>query len=300
MMCEKVSMAPEGPQISQLIAGLWRLRHWNMQPQEVLAFVEQCVELGVTTMDHAMVYRSEEPFGQALSLKPGIRDDIEIVTKCGIRPQGFGELGAQDVNHYDSSKTAILQSVDASLKALQTDYVDVLLLHRPDYLMNADEVVEAFDQLKAQGKVKYFGVSNFNVHQFEYLRSMWPGLVTNQVELSPYYKEGLESGVFEQCAGLRIRPMLWSCLAGGAVFAPDDLKGERILKTLQSLQEKYSLDSIEPIIYAWVMALPCKPLPILGTRRIDRVKTALQALAVNLTKEDWYSIWEASNGHSVP
>lgn len=290
-----------GPELSPLIAGLWRLKHWGLSPQQLLQFIEQCIELGVTTMDHAMVYRSQEPFGKALALKPELRNQMQIITKCGIRPKGFGPLGAERTNHYDSSRAAIIASAEGSLRDLNTDYIDILLIHRPDWLMDVYEVAEAFAQLKAQGKVRYFGVSNFSVHQFEALQGGWTdGLVTNQVEFSPYYMEALDTGVFDQCAAYGARPMLWSCLAGGHLLAPDDAKGERLLKALREIAEEVEADNVEQVVYAWVSALPSRPLPLLGTSKIERIQSAVKGVDMRLSREQWYAIWEASNGAPVP
>lgn len=290
-----------GPSVSPLIAGFWRLRHWGMSQQQILTYVESCIDMGVTTMDHAMVYRSQKPFGEALALQPALRQKMQIITKCGIRPMGFGELGAQSTNHYDSSREAIINSAEASLRELQTDYVDILLLHRPDFLMDVYEVAEAFAQLKAQGKVRYFGVSNFSVHQFQALQNVWPdGLVSNQVEFSPYQMQALQSGVFEQCTAVGARPMLWSCLGAGKLLQPEDDKGERVLSALQQVVEEVGADNVEQVVYAWVQALPCQPLPLLGTSKIERVANAVKGADITLSREQWYAIWQASNGAAVP
>ena len=248
-----------------------------------------------------MVYRSEAPFGEALALNPRLRDKIEIVTKFGIRPKGFGDLGAERTNHYDSSSAALIQSVENSLHDLRTDHIDVLLIHRPDYLMNREEIANAFSLLKQEGKVKAFGVSNFSIHQFDALQHAldFP-LITNQVEFSPYAKENLDSGVFEQCVRHGIRPMLWSCLGGGALLNPSDEKGHRIVKALEDVAKEIGAQNIEQIAYAWVLALPCNPHPLLGTSRIERVEQAVASLGLTLTRDQWYSIWEASEGSSVP
>lgn len=290
-----------GPEVSQVIAGFWRLKNWGMPPQALVKFVEQNIELGVTTMDHAMVYRSEAPFGAALAIAPHLRDRIEIITKCGIRPTGYGDLGAQKTNHYDSSSSAIVESVENSLRDLGTDYIDILLLHRPDFLMDPHEVAEAFHALKSQGKVGYFGVSNFSCQQFSLLQSVWQEpLVTNQVEFSPYHMQALSSGVFEQCGVHSNRPMLWSCLAGGALFAPATEKGWRLQKALLAVADEIGAETIDQVVYAWVLALPCKPLPLLGTSKIERVRSAVKGVSLKLSREQWYRIWEASNGASVP
>ncbi|HMW47986.1 MAG TPA: aldo/keto reductase [Cellvibrionaceae bacterium] len=297
----RTRMAPNGPEVSRLIAGFWRLKHWGMSTQARLSFIEQLLELGITTMDHAMVYGSEGLFGEALALRPSLRSQMQIVTKCGIRPCGFGPLGAQKVNHYDASAAAIVQSVDNSLSALGTDYMDLLLIHRPDYLLQVDEVAACFAALKAAGKVKYFGVSNFTPSQFASLQMACGGsLVTNQIELSPLQMAPLDNGLLDQCVQQKIKPMAWSCLAGGALLAPTEPRGERVLAALNEVAEELGLVDIEPVVYAWVMTLPCDPLPLLGSSKIERIKIAVQADALRLSREQWYRIWEASNGACVP
>lgn len=300
MTIPSMPMAVNGPDVSQLIAGFWRLKHWGWSPQQLFTYIKQNVEQGITTMDHAMVYGSEAPFGQALAIEPSLRAQIQLVTKCGIRPMGFGELGAEAVNHYDSSHTAIIQSVESSLRNFQTDYIDILLIHRPDYLMQIEEVAEAFRLLRQQGKVRYFGVSNFSVQQFECLQHAWPELVTNQIEFSPYHMDVLDSGILEQCVANGVRPMLWSCLAGGKLLSPSDEKGERIVQALSQVAEELGGVPLDAVVYAWLLAHPSEPLPILGTSNIERVKSAAMGVGLMLNREQWYRIWEASNGASVP
>lgn len=301
MTISRAPLCHQGLEVSQFIAGFWRLKHWGLSAKELLSFIDAIMDMGITTMDHAMVYRSEAPFGSALALKPGLRQQMEIVTKCGIRPAGFGPLGASQTSHYDSGRAAIIESTETSLRDLGTDYIDVLLLHRPDYLMDVHEVAEAFAILKAQGKVRYFGVSNFSPAQFDVLQNAWgDGLVTNQIELSPYRMQALESGVLEQCASYGVRPMLWSCLAGGHLLTPIDAKGQRLLAALQRVREETGANSVEQVVYAWVLALPCQPVPLLGTSKLERIEDAVKGLSIQLTREQWYSIWEASNGAPVP
>ncbi|HEY6529117.1 MAG TPA: aldo/keto reductase [Cellvibrionaceae bacterium] len=297
----RTSMATNGPEVSRFIAGFWRLKHWGMNTQARLGFIEQCLDLGVTTMDHAMVYGSEGLFGEALAQRPQLRERMEIVTKCGIRPCGFGPLGAKDTNHYDASAAAITQSLDNSLAALRTDYVDLLLIHRPDYLLQVDEVATCFTALKAAGKVKYFGVSNFTPSQFASLQQACGGsLVTNQIELSPLQLAPLDNGLLDQCVQQSIKPMAWSCLAGGNLLKPDSERGERVLRALKRVAEELQVADVETVVYAWVLTLPSNPLPLLGSSKIERIKVAVQADELRLTREQWYSIWEASNGASVP
>ncbi|MBU2986321.1 aldo/keto reductase [Saccharophagus degradans] len=301
MTVSRASMAEDGFEFSRLIAGFWRLKDWGMNDQEVLAFIEQCLELGITTMDHAMVYRSEEPFGRALALKPELRDRMEIVTKCGIRPVGFGKLGAKAVNHYDSSPKHIVASVEQSLRDLKTQYIDLLLIHRPDYLMEMEEIAEVFDRLESSGKVRNFGVSNFTTHQFAALQQACDHkLITNQVEFSPYNMGALDSGVFEQAQAYGTGPMLWSCLAAGQLMTGADEKAKRIMTAVNIVKEEVGASCAEQVIYAWVLGLPCNPFPLLGSSKIERIRQAASSEQYALTREQWYRIWEASNGAAVP
>jgi predicted oxidoreductase len=212
--------ADGGPEFSRIVLGWWRLASWDMTPQQRLAFLQQGLELGVTTMDHADIYGDyscEALFGEALALQPSLRERIELVSKCGIklvsrhRPKHASHI-------YDTTRAHIIASAENSLRNLHTDYLDLLLIHRPDPLMDADEVAEAFTQLQASGKVRHFGVSNFTQSQFELLNSRF-ALVTNQVELSLMQMEALQDGSLDMCQRLRIAPMIWSALGGGCCSA---------------------------------------------------------------------------------
>lgn len=287
------------PVFSPLIQGYWRMAEWNMTTQQQHAFVKQHIELGITTVDHAPVYGPESAcermFGDVLSLDPSLRDQIEIVSKCGIY-RGEGK----QVNHYDSSKAAIIASAEASLSRLKTEQLDVLLLHRPDLLMDADEAAEAFAQLKAAGKVKHFGVSNFTPSQFELLQSrLDTPLITNQVEINPVNLQVTEDGTLDQLQRHRVQPMAWSCLAGGGIFTDNSEQMVRLRDTLTDIAEEIGAASIDQVLFAWVMKMPSKPVPIIGSGNIERVKTAVGALELTLTQEQWYRVWVASKGHGV-
>lgn len=209
-----------GPEFSRMICGYWRLMEWGMTPEQLLVFMEQHIELGITTVDHADIYggyQCEQAFGQALRLKPSLRDQMELVSKCGIATTAKPEHA---LGHYITDCSHIVHSAEQSLTHLHTDYLDLLLIHRPDPLMDADEVAEAFIQLHKSGKVKYFGVSNFTPTQFSLLQSRLPfSLVTNQVEISPLHQPAIMDGTLDACQQLRIKPMAWSCLGGGVYLA---------------------------------------------------------------------------------
>ena len=284
---------------SPMIQGYWRMAEWGMNTQQQYAFVQQHLELGITTVDHAPVYgpdsACEKMFGQVLAMDSSLRDKIEIVSKCGIY-RGEGK----QVNHYNSSKAAIIESVEQSLTRLNTDHLDVLLLHRPDLLMDADEAAQAFEQLKSAGKVKHFGVSNFTPAQFDLLQSRLDApLITNQVEINPVNLQVTEDGTLDQLQKHRVQPMAWSCLAGGTIFSDSSEQAIRLRETLVQVGEEIGADCIDQVIFAWVMRLPAKPVPIIGSGNIQRVQTAVGALQLELSNELWYRIWVASKGHGV-
>ncbi|EPG0607203.1 aldo/keto reductase [Vibrio fluvialis] len=302
-MVAKVTIASQGPEFSELVQGYWRLGEWGMTAQERLTFLKQHLELGITTVDHADIYGNyecEQLFGEALALEPSLREQLQIVTKCDIKLCS-AKFPERKINHYDTSAAHIYQSVNNSLERLHVNEIDVLLIHRPDVLMDADEVAEAFTELNKVGKVKHFGVSNFSPAQFELLQSrLGKPLVTNQVEINPLNFDVAHDGTLDQMQMLRTRPMAWSCLGGGAIFNGDSEQAQRVRAVLEELREELGAESIDQVIYAWVRALPSKPLPIIGSGKIERVQAAVEALDLTLSREQWYRVWVASKGHGVP
>ncbi|EGU35860.1 aldo/keto reductase family oxidoreductase [Vibrio ichthyoenteri ATCC 700023] len=301
-MVSKVTIGPQGPELSELVQGYWRLAEWNMTPQQRLTFLKQHIDLGVTTVDHADIYgqyECEQLFGEALKLDPSVREQIEIVTKCDINLCG-AKNPQRKVNHYDTSAAHIIESVNNSLSRLGIDQIDLLLIHRPDVLMDADEVAEVFADLHKVGKVKHFGVSNFTTSQFELLQSrVHKPLVTNQVEINPLNFEVAHDGTLDHLQMKRIRPMAWSCLAGGEIFNGETEQAKRVLVELEAIRAEIGAASIDQVIYAWVRRLPSKPLPIIGSGKIERVEAVVNALSLELSREQWYRIWVASKGHGV-
>ncbi|MDE1239732.1 aldo/keto reductase [Vibrio aestuarianus] len=302
-MVAKVTIAPQGPDFSELVQGYWRLGEWGMTPQQRLTFLKQHLELEITTVDHADIYgnyQCETLFGEALALEPSLREQMQIVTKCDINLCG-DRTPQRKINHYDTSSAHIYQSVNNSLERLGISEIDVLLIHRPDVLMEADEVAEAFSELHKVGKVKHFGVSNFSPRQFELLQSrLGKPLVTNQVEINPLNFEVAHDGTLDQLQMNRTRPMAWSCLGGGSIFSGDTEQAKRVREELEAIRLEIGAQSIDQVIFAWVRRLPSKPLPIIGSGKIERVQAAIAALEFELTREQWYRVWVASKGHGVP
>ncbi|MBL0938895.1 MAG: aldo/keto reductase [Gemmatimonadaceae bacterium] len=285
--------------LSPIVAGVWRMASWQWTPQERLRWIEQCLELGITSFDHADIYGGytvEALFGEALALKPELRAQMQLVTKCGIQLVSPHRPHTR-IKHYDSSAKHIVRSVELSLEALRTDYLDLLLLHRPDPLMDADEVAGAFESLAGAGKVRAFGVSNFTPSQFELLHARYP-LVTNQVECHPLHRAPITDGTFDQAQRLRARPMIWSPLGGGALFTSEATDVQRVQQALSHLAARHHV-SAATIAFAWLLRLPCKPHPITGSRRIGVLEEAVAATRVELTPQDWTEILVAATGSNV-
>lgn len=299
MMVQRIALAPQGPEFSRFVMGYWRLMEWNFMPRQLVSFIEAHLDLGVTTVDHADIYggyQCEAAFGEALKLAPHLRARMEMVTKCGIATTAKPEHA---LGHYITERDHIIRSAEQSLVNLATDYLDLLLIHRPDPLMDADEVAEAFLQLQQSGKVRHFGVSNFTPAQFSLLQSRLPfTLVTNQVEISPVHQPLLLDGTLDQLQQLRIRPMAWSCLGGGRIFSDADCQPLR--DELHQVATELNAENIEQVIYAWVLRLPSAPLPIIGSGKIERVRSSLGALNLQMSRQQWFRIRKAALGYDVP
>ncbi len=288
--------------ISPYIIGTMRLGTWgsNLSTPEYENFIESCLDLGLIDFDHADIYghyTTEEDFGNVLKSRKDLRQKIRITTKCGIKL-----VSENRPNHliksYDLTPEHIEASVEKSLKSLHTDYLDVLLLHRPDYLFNPYEIAEVFSKLKKEGKVLAFGVSNFSPSQFDLLNSLTP-LITNQVEISLLHRNAFEDGTLDQCQKLKVIPSAWSPLGGGLLFGDSsDKKIQAIQKVLAGLSEKYNA-ATDQILYAWLRKHPAGIIPVLGTSKIERIQAAHKALNISLTHEEWYQLWEASLGREI-
>ena len=293
---KKVKLASD-LEISRIVQGHWRLADWQLSSKELLKMTEQSIDLGVTTFDHADIYGDyscEELFGNALKLNKHIRQKIQIITKCGIKLLSK-KFPNRPLKYYDYSYNYVLSSVEKSLKNLGTDYIDILLLHRPSPFFNPEEVAKAFDYLKQTGKVRYFGVSNFTSEQFEMLNSFVEApLVTNQVEISPYCLESFNNGNIDYFMQHKIKPMAWSPLAGGNLLNPQDDKGKRILKALEEVALELSVKNVDQVIYSWLLNHPATIIPLIGSGKIDRLKNAVDSLSINISLAQWFKIYVAS------
>jgi predicted oxidoreductase len=285
--------------LSPIVAGLWRIADWNLDVTARVRWIEQALELGVTSFDHADIYCdycAETLFGEALKAEPALRARMQLVTKCGIRLRSAQRR--YRVNYYDTSAAYVRAQVEQSLRNLHTDGLDLVLIHRPDYLMEPTALAATFAALTAEGKVKHWGVSNHSVGQFALLHQHHP-LLTNQVELSPLQMNALDDGTLDQAQQLGLRPMIWSPLAGGRLFSGDTEQALRVRAEMTAIAARYEI-SLTTLAMAWVLRHPSKPHPITGTRRIEGLRDAVAALNVRLDAEDWYAIWTASKGQPVP
>jgi len=303
MTVSRIQMTESGPEFSRLVAGVWRVREWGMDTRGLLDFIHGCLDVGITTFDNADIYggyTAEGIFGAALAAEPGLRNRLELVTKCGIQLLSPNRPGNR-VHHYDTSRDHIIASADNALREMRTDYLDLLLIHRPDPLMDADEVAGAFGVLRAAGKVRAFGVSNFMPWQFHLLQSRldFP-LVTNQIELSALYLDPLHDGTLDQLQRLRVPPMAWSPLAGGRLFDPHDERAARVRAALARAGDELGGAAVDQVALAWLLRHPARVLPVLGTGKIERVRAAADAERLALDRQQWFAVWEASAGREVP
>ncbi len=285
--------------ISQVIAGFMRLTSSDLDEQGLLNFTKECIDLGVDTFDHAPVYGSytcEKIFGDSvLKKEPSLRKKMKLITKTGIVSLAHAETA-----HYNSSSKYILNEVEQSLQKLSTDYVDLLLVHRPDFLASPEDIAYALEKLIKEGKVLNIGVSNYTPSQMEALQSyLSVPIVTNQVEISVKYVDVFTDGTLDHAFKTRSSLMAWSPVGGGSVFSGDDEQSTRLRTALQKLADKYNT-TIDAIMYAWLFTHPINMSAVAGTMNIDRIKVAVEATKITLTYEEWYYILEASRGYRVP
>ena len=284
--------------MSRLVYGMWRLGDdEDISPSHVRNKISSCLHQGITSFDQADIYggyEAEEILGNALKGSK-LRQEMEIVTKCNIvAPVGRYE-GAR-VKYYDTSRHHIIGSVDLSLKLMGIDYIDLLLLHRPDPLMDHFETGAALDEIIASGKVRNVGVSNFKPWDWNLLQTaMKSKIVTNQIELSVLAHDGFTNGDVAFHQGNNTPIMAWSPLAGGDLFLKSNKK---ILRQLEIIGEKFG---VEPgtIAVAWLLAHPANILPVLGTNSLARIKTISKALEVKLDRQTWFEIYTAALGREV-
>ncbi len=284
--------------LSPIVAGTmnWGIWDKNLNTSEMDHLIHLCVENKITSFDHADIYgdyTTEGDFGKAFAQSTINRNQIQLISKCGIQ---HVKGRPNKIKHYDYSKDYIIWSVENSLKNLQTDYLDVLLLHRPSPLMVADEIAEAVAKLKQEGKIIDFGVSNFTASQTELIRQK-TAINYNQVQFSATHHEAMLDGSFDYMQVHNIRPMSWNPL--GTVFREDIEQTRRLKKLLAELVQKYHFGA-DTLLLAWILKHPAQVIPVAGTVNIARIQALFKATELQLDQEDWFAIWTESMGNKVP
>ncbi|WP_296349781.1 aldo/keto reductase family oxidoreductase [Winogradskyella sp.] len=284
---------------SRLIAGTMTWGSWGKQlsKSEMSDLMHHCISNGITTFDHADIYgayTTEADFGEAFKDSGIKREDIQLISKCGI--QYLCENRSNKVKHYDYSKDYIIWSVDESLKNLNTEYLDLLLLHRPSPLMIAEEIADAVNTLKKDGKIKEFGVSNFTPSQIEMV-GLRIDIDVNQIEFSLTQHTAMHDGTLDYMKTCGIKPMSWSPL--GSVFREDTEQTRRVHKQLGELLDKYNATE-DQLLLAWILKHPAGIHPVVGTTNKERLTNAIAASKIELELEDWFLILVAAQGHKVP
>ncbi|KQB97629.1 oxidoreductase [Loktanella sp. 1ANDIMAR09] len=284
---------------SRIVYGMWRLSDDNdTSVAHVQAKIEACLAQGITTMDQADIYggyEAEEVLGAALKAAPALKDQIEIVTKCDIIAPA-GRYADARVKYYDTSRAHIVASVDHSLRLMNIDKIDTLLIHRPDPMMDHHETGAALDEVVASGKVRSVGVSNFKLHDWTLLQSaMKTRLVTNQIELSLTAHAGFTNGDVAYLQERNIPIMAWSPLGGGSLMTGTGAAQDALAK----VAAENGVDNAA-VAVAWLLAHPANIMPVMGTNNINRIKSLSDALKVNMDRETWFELYTAALGAEVP
>jgi predicted oxidoreductase len=287
--------------LSSPIAGCMRWGVWGaeLDTWQYRAMIELCLESGITSFDHADIYgnyTTEAEFGAALKETPALRKEIQIITKCGIQlPCANRPL--YKIKAYNTSYDHIMFSVHQSLENFNTDYIDVLLIHRPDILLNPYEIARAINELKQAGKILQFGVSNFMPPQTNALKK-YTTIEYNQLEISIIQLASFANGCLDNCIKHQITPMAWAPLGGGLFTEEDHPTFRNIVNTASALAKYYNT-GINQILIAFLLKHPAGIIPVLGTTKIDRLIQSKEAAQIPLTHEDWYRLYLASNGEEL-
>jgi predicted oxidoreductase len=311
---ETISIGVSSLKATRLAYGCWRLAGTPANsPAENeaagRAAVKAAYDAGYTFFDNANIYgrgEAERILGEALREIPGMRERVVITTKCGVRHAADPQPDSP--HRWDFSGDYIVQQCEASLKRLRVDAIDIYMLHRPDFLGDPEEIAKAFAQLQDAGKVRWFGVSNFRptlVTTLQKACSM--PLITHQVEISLAMLNAFGDGTLDQCLSEKITPMAWSPLAGGLIGGgakrllswQQEYKPEKFLPTLEQIAKARGV-SRTVIALAWLLRHPSKIVPIVGSNNPERIRDAVKATEIVLTREEWYQLFTAARGEPLP
>ncbi len=283
---------------SKIIAGTMTWGSWGkkLPKVEMIDLMHYCIENGLTTFDHADIYgdySTESDFGKAYAESGIERSKIQMISKCGIQMTSGRD---NRVAHYQYDKEYIIWSAEQSLKKLNTDYLDLLLVHRPSPLMDPVEIGKAAKELLESGKIKKFGVSNFTPSQINMLEKEVQ-VEGNQVEFSLTHNTPMYDGTWDDCIANNRMTMAWSPL--GSLFREDNEQTGRIKEALIPLTKKYGMDESQ-LLLAWILKHPAKVHPVIGTTNKDRIAASAEAAKIALDLQDWFTLLKASHGHDVP
>lgn len=284
---------------SRIIAGTMTWGVWGKKYNtiDMAKMIHFCVSNNITSFDHADIYgdyTNESDFGKALTESRIDRSSIQLISKCGIQMKGTSRNNS--IKHYEYSKEYIIWSVENSLKQLQTDYLDLLLLHRPSPLMQADKIAAAIDRLKSDGKILDFGVSNFTPYQSDLIHQKTK-ISFNQIEFSLTNFEAMTNGSLDHMQMKNIIPMSWAPM--GSYFKADNAKTNNIKKVISDLTAKYDV-SEEAMLLSWILKHPASILPVIGTTNPERIKNSIQSLSFEMELTDWFALWTAALEKEVP
>lgn len=285
--------------LSPIISGTMNWGAWDkkLSADEMANTIQICLENGITSFDHADIYggyTTEAEFGAGFKKSRVGREKIQLISKCGIQHTSGNRNNR--IKHYNYSRDYIVWSVENSLKNLQSEYLDVLLLHRPSPLMAVDEIAEAVARLQAEGKIVDFGLSNFTPSQTDLIQQKI-NVSYNQIQFSASHFTPMTDGSLDHMQINGIRPMAWNPL--GNVFREDSEQTRWLKRLLASLVTKYEVGS-DTILLAWILKHPAKILPIAGTVNVARIQQLMKATQLEMELEDWFAIWTESRGDKVP
>lgn len=275
--------------------GTWGANFTTAQYQKI---IEESIEIGLNEFDHADIYgdyTTEAEFGAVIKAQPSLREKIKLITKCGIRMISPNRP-LHGIKSYDTSSAHIVASVETSLENLHTDYIDTLLIHRPDVLMDPEEIAATITTLKEAGKIRKFGVSNFTTAQVELL-NQYIKVETHQVEISTTNLHAFQNGVLEQAQIKGIEIQSWSPLGNG-LFDIKTASHKRIMDTAEQISFVNNT-SISNILLAFIYLHPARIIPVMGTTKIERLKESKKAMDISLTRTEFYQLWTASTGVEV-
>jgi len=276
----------------------WGIWGKNLDKNQMVALMHHSLDQGITTFDHADIYgdySTEEAFGHALAATRIDRGTLQLISKCGIQYMGTARP-KNNVKHYQYDADYIVWSTERSLRLLQTEYLDLLLLHRPSALMEVDEIRQAVEKLMEQGKIRSFGVSNFTPSQTDLVASK-NKITANQIEFSLTDHQAMLDGSLDHMQTQGIQPMCWSPL--GSYFREITDQTERIKSVIDDLIQKYNATA-DQLLLAWVLKHPANIHPVIGTTTNERISAAVKAQDIQLELQDWFTLLEASQGHKVP